>query len=273
MNISTNPGVFYIQSGANTYKVVESVVKSLIANAYKVLGEKNKNPNYTINVVKVGGKPVYSYAFIEDKRIINMLQGLNTDGTKRIQLKPDQSCKHYKLKPNKLRESLDKSLKSLYREYFDNMWEDNFKPELHMKPSKSFSWADYQEEEDSIKYDHSPKVIKVELPPLLTTPFTSEGINVLPAAPRQDVKNKLAASGLGNNITVDDIRSIFSKYDSRGNYRWNTKTEIRDYFPIVNKTSDTVTIEFDPYSLDSSYAIHMQKKTIIKGQELLFYSP
>lgn len=276
MNISTNPGVYYINSGSLRKEAVETIVNGFIATVSKVLKKKNFKPDYSINVVMVKGTPVYSYAYLASKEAINMLQGLNLDGTKRIELKPDVKCKYYKYKskPNELKKEMERDLSSLYRAYFDNMWDEKFDPK-NMKPSKDFSWADYQEEEDEIKANYMPKYEKISLPPLMKGSYSHEkypDVQLLPARPRDEIGKVLGCSGAGKNITCSDIRDVYAKYDTKGSYRFNINTETRDYYPIVTKVSDDAfKIEFDPSSGDASYAIHMQKKTIIKGQELLFY--
>lgn len=277
MNISTNPGVYYINSGSLRKEAVETIVNGFIASVSKVLKRKNFKPEYNINVVMVKGTPVYSYAYIDSKEAVNALQGLNVDGTKRIELKQDIKCKYYKYKskPNDLRKEMDRDLSTLHRKYFGNMWDEKFDPK-NMKPSKDFSWADYQEEEDDIKADYQPKYEKIQLPPLMKGYYIHEkysDVQLMPARPRDDIGTILACSGVGKNITVRDIRDVYAKYDTKGTYRLNLETGDREYYPIVSKVGDdSFKIEFDPRSGDASYAIHMQRKTIIKGQELLFYT-
>lgn len=276
MNISTNPGVYYINSGSLRKEAVEVIINGFISSVSKIIKKKNFKPNYDINMVMVKGTPVYSYAYIDSKEAVNVLQGLNTDGSKRIELKPDTKCKYYKYKskPNDLKKEMERELSSLYREYFDDMWDEKFNPK-NMRPSKDFSWADYQEEEDNIKANYQPKFEKIVLPPLMKSYYTHEkysGVQLQPARPRDEIGTILGCSGVGKNITCKDIRDVYSKYDTKGGYRFNINTESRDYYPIVSKIGDdSFKIEFDPSSGDASYAIHMQRKTVIKGQELLFY--
>jgi hypothetical protein len=275
MNISTNPGVYYINSGSLKKESIETIVKGFIGLCSTVLKNKNFKPEYNINVVMVKGNPVYSYVYINSKEAVNLAQGLNPNGTKRIKYEADKACKYYKLKPQALERSLKGDLAELYEDYFGDMWKENFNVK-NMKPSKPFSWSEYQEKEDDINMDYKPKQKSIVLEPLMSKSYTHEqynGISLLPAQPRDDVRNVLGCSGLGKNITAKDIRDVYSKYDTKGNYRLNLNSGERDYYPIVNNVSEgSFTIEFDPCSSDASYAIHMQRKTIIKAQEILFYS-
>ena len=276
MNISTNPGVYYINSGSLMKTHIETIVKGFIALCSKTLGNKVPfNPDFNINVVMAKGTPVYSYVYINSKEAVNMAQGLNPNGTKRIKYENDKTCKYYKLKQAALERSLKGDLQELYTEYFGDMWNDNFNVK-NIKPSKPFSWADYQEKEDDIKADHCPKQKAIVLAPLMNKSYSHpqySGITMLPAQPRSDISHTLGCSGLGKNITAKDIRDVYCKYDTKGNYRLDITSGERDYYPVVNKVSEgSFTVEFDPSSSDASYAIHMQRKTVIKAQEILFYS-
>lgn len=274
MNISTNPGVYFIESGTLRKAAVETIVNGFISSVGKVLKKNNFKPSYNINVVEVHGTPVYSYAYIESRDAVNVFQGLNVDGSKRIKLEKDMTCKFHKLRGD-IKKNMEKELSSLYRSYFDNMWDEKFDPK-NMKPSKPFSWADYQEEEDDIKASYEPKSKKIQLPSLMKDSYQHEKypkVELKLAMKKPFIGDILGCSGAGKNITCSDIRDVFKIYDTRGNYQLNLLSGERDYYPIVtNKGDGTFMVEFDPRSDDASYAIHMQRKTIIKGQEILFYS-
>lgn len=279
---TTNPGILRIASGSLPEKEVRLIMARMMQKAKNILGKK-LNTDYNLNVVKYQGTPVYAFAFVS-RDLINIMQGLNPDGTERIKKELDKKCKAATITSMiTLKQRKEKDLNKLYHSYFGNFYDEKtiIDPKVDYKGAE-FSWADFQEAEDDIIRDYEPRYTVSKQNPLWQKYYDSvhTKVEVVPANakdPEPETKHSvLEARYVDCDITNDDIRAIFAKYDTKGQYKlnWVNNTEfVREYYPIVTRNNGTVTVQFDPNTIDAQYAIHMQRKTYIKGQELVFNFP
>jgi len=278
---TTNPGILRIASSSLPEQQVREIMARMMQKAQGVLG-KGMNTSYSLNVVKYQGTPVYAFAFV-CRELINIMQGLNPDGTERIKKELDKTCKAATITSMRtLKKRKSNDFKELYHSYFGTFYDEEMQldSKLDYKGSE-FSWADFQEAEDNIKADYEPKYIKVVQKPLWQKYYDSvhQKVEVIPANPKDAEANTkhtvLQAKHVDCDITNEDIRAVFAKYDTKKQYklRYQSNEFERDYYPIVTRDNGTVTVQFDPCTIDAQYAIHMQTKTTIKGQELVFFFP
>lgn len=285
---TTNPGILYVSFKPFSESQISPLMKRVMEKAKTILG-KNMDRRYTINSVKYGDKALYAYVFIESRELINIMQGLNPDGTTRIQKDLDKNCKYVKLNKitaeKKRKQDLDKVYKK-YLEYSPDSLED-FKKSSYFGgyyggEGKGKLWSDFQEEEDNVISDYEPKYIKKQLKPLWEKYVDSsiKNVDLVPASSKIPDDNVipyvLEAKYVDNNVTNEIIRKVFLKYDTKKKYELVAKGSDdveRIYYPIVTRVGNTVRVKFDPDSTDARFAIHMQRKTTINGHNLVFNFP
>lgn len=271
-----NPGILFISSKTLDNGQVGDIMDRVFEKAKRIIGKQIDN-RYRINVVMYKNVPIYTYVFIDDKRLINIMQGLNTDGTKRLKKTANTKCKAYRLKKETNMKNKKKDLDELYTKYFGNYYDDK-NPTI--KPSAYFGgyyggvgqgklWSDFQEEEDDIKHDYEMQYNIEKLPTLWEKYFdpVHKEVEVLPSAPKEVddsvISNILEARNVESWVTDDMIRSTFIKYDTKKRYRLKEINGeiVNIYYPIITRTGTTVRVTFDPESNDARYAIHMQRRT------------
>lgn len=270
-----NPGVLYISSNKLDEKQVDSIMQRLFKKAQRILG--TVNTKYTLNVVKVGGVNLYTYVFVEDRSLVNIMAGLNKDGTLLVKKELDNKCKFARYKKHDLEKEKDKKLKDLHAQFFGpEKLKGHGTPYFGGAfggPGKKMLWSDYQEQEDDIMHEYEPQYKYTKLNPLWETYNDSvhKDVKVLLATakePDNHVNNTvLEAINVPEWITPELIREHVKKYDTKGRYRlrWINRTEfVEDYYPIVTKTDDKIRVQFDPNTNDALYAIHMIRKLNIK---------
>lgn len=292
-NIATeNPGVLYISSSQLNDEQVDSIMQRVFKKAKNILGGNyHIDTRYTLNIVKFQEKPIYTYVFIEDKRIINIIQGLNPGGTKRIKKEVDATCNYMKFRPEVNAKNKDNALAKIYEKYFGNYYKASKIDEKSLYfggyyggIGKKHLWSDLQEEEDTIIDSYKEKHKFIKLDPLWEkyTDPVFKGVEVLPATCKMVDPSyssvMLEARNVESWVTNDMLFSIFSRYDTKKQYKLREGDGKGDvsklYYPLISRKDNSVFVSFEPNSNDAKYAIHMQRKTIVehsgKRQELVF---
>jgi len=287
-----NPGILFVSSKNLDNDQVGNVMDRVFEKAKITIGKQIDN-HYKVNVVKYKDVPIYTYVFIEDKRLVNIMQGLNMDGTKRFKRILDTKCKAHRNKKDINIKNRKKDLDNLYTNYFGNYYhEDNknigkglYFGGYYGGSGQGKLWSDFQEEEDNIVGDYELKYHIEKLPTLWEKYIDPiyNGVEVLPSAPKEPedgtIANILETRNVESWVTDEMIRNIFVKYDTKKRYKLSEVNNeiVNVYYPNIIRHDGTIRVIFDPDSNDAKYAIHMQRRTQIrkanKSCELFFNFP
>ena len=228
--------------------------------------------NVTINLVenREGKSFGFAFVFVSNPEVYNILLGLNPDGTERISMIDDPS------------------------------W---VAPQVSFESSKTSSWADISEEEDSMI---APK-ISTKLGPVATLPLvklteeqrhTTLSDNMIykidtnkdtielevsrasvPKLGIAIIPNALKCKDVPEWITIADLKDSFLPFASDSKslhdvmFRKQSTTEA---YPIVVFNKDDAYIIFNPETKDAQFCLHMLKKLTIKRDKesatLIFFN-
>jgi len=301
--VTENPGVLYVSKSGLDTKQVAAVIRRLLNVASKIPDVTVTNESFKVNIVKLktSTTSLYSYVFLEDTGIVNIMQGLNMDGTKRLLKQLKKSCKFFTQTPEVNMKEQYERLRKFWKKTIGNTYckedhHDRTAPYMGNYYAKvgnkiinrglGLSWADFQEQEDNINYDYQPQYDIITLPSLWKTYVDSvTGSEVLPAHPKERIANYkhtvLEANHVDKSISLDQIRKIFLRYDTKKHYILKAvgSDDIeRVYYPIVTRyetqnRGSVIRVEFDPESSDAQYAIHMERQLTVNKQQLSFNFP
>lgn len=289
-----NPGVLFIQAPGLNEQQVSSIMNRMFSVSNKILKTK-KSPGFRVNTVRVkDAPPIYSYVFVEDQRVVNIMQSLNPDGTKRLEKRLNKNCKYVKNTLQVNTKEKNKRIAELYLRFFGNTeginhkskYFGNYYDENGKNLGAGHLWSDFQEQEDDINGDYEPKYDIVKLDSLWKTYRDKEyNVDVLPSKPKaQDTsvnQTILEAYHVDKSVTNEAIRNVFSKYNTKQRYKLVEGSNMdieRVYYPIVTRHEtpyhgSVVRVAFDPESNDARYAIHMERHITIAGKQLVFNFP
>lgn len=173
-----NRANLYIQSGVLRQNQVERAFATLFEQLRKAFPNDSDYSKaiFEVNVVVDGKGKLYNFThgWVSEPKVYNIMVGLNPDGTKRVELKPDP-----KWTPPPVRKAEAPTPKAL------------------PKPGAKISWGDIMEEEDEAAgivkdvYVPTPKMIEETLPPIATLPAVEYERDQLLAVARTARETKL----------------------------------------------------------------------------------
>lgn len=213
-------------------KIIKELIDELIIK--EKLKKEDYKYNLKINIVKNRNekKLGYSYLWVDNLKIYNVLIGLNFDGSERI-----------------------------IKEEIENNKEENL----------TEIWGDMAKEEKFIIKILEPLIIFPQIIMsneeriLFNLPDVEFDFNISPASKfiESNMKNIIFSYGVPNWLTEEKIRKYFLIYEKdkqEHNKKINNKT-IKFKYPLVKIKNSTVYINFSNfYPQTASFVINMEKK-------------
>lgn len=247
--------MLHINTGPATTEQLDEVVRNALTEAVKV-HKQNITTSYHVNIVMNRDRLPFGYGYVwfDDPKALNIIIGLNADGSKRIEKIED---------PDWVPPPLE----------FGNL-------------NTSKSWADMADE------DECPMIIK-QLPPIVTLKSyvasdaqiaminESDEYRLAPGeweytADRtgngddDKIPDVIWTSRIPDGITAADIKNLFNRYSSskRKGTRYQNGREIEDTYPMVNfnQKERTAYISFDPATHEAQFALKMTRLSIIQKE-------
>lgn len=213
-----------------------------------------------------------AFVYISNSEVYYMLFGKNKDGSERVEYIDDPKW----VNPPKITSTSHSSLQLL----------EEKKNSLNTSGSLlKFDWGvimeadeEHEEYENSIKNRHICPKIKVFLQPLMIPVVNNEEFYIEQALP-SEVQNGcyhhiIKSVNIPENINIEDLndkfRPLISDSNSRYKRKYKGKITEHEYPYIIINNDRTAFIIFDESSNDARFAIHLAKKTVIKGTKMWF---
>lgn len=259
-----NEHFIYVESGTSTNEeLIKSLTEaiSLLPQEYNYIKTKFK-----VNIITKADGSTYGYGYIwfEDPQLVNILLGLNVDGSERYEKVEEEGWKP------------DPSIEKDYLEW------------LNLPLPYGSSWVEVVEIEDKYKELLTPPFTKIPLPPIIKLSCYRNDPNNIYILKRATISekehnistNKLFCSKVPKDVTEKDLYEIFSQYSTSKSKTKDSKTL---KYPKVNietntfknnqgkkVTNTSAIITFDPLTYDGMFSLLMTKRLNINNNVLYF---